>query len=317
MKKPYIICHMMTSVDGRIDCAMTEHLPGVQEYYDTLDSLNAPTRVSGRVTAELELAGPGVFHSETVTPFGREGFSKKTAAAGYEIIAEQFGVERMAVVGGGHINAGFLAAGLLDEVSVLIGAGIDGRGGMPAVFDGLPMERPVTELKLNSVRQYGSGAVWLRYAVKKLNTEGNSIKYQNQDAFEKANMFGTGTPNTAYAQYFIGNSFLNPLTDPKGSLFAANVTFEPGCRNNWHIHHAEKGGGQLLLCTAGEGWYQEAGKPAVSLTPGSVVMIPAEVKHWHGAKKDSWFSHITVEVPGEGCRNEWCEPVTDEKYEKL
>ena len=88
---------------------------------------------------------------------------------------------------------------------MLIGAGIDGRGGMPAVFDGLPMERPVTELKLNSVRQYGSGAVWLRYAVKKLNTEGNSIKYQNQDAFEKANMFGTGTPNTAYAQYFIGN----------------------------------------------------------------------------------------------------------------
>ena len=83
MKKPYIICHMMTSVDGRIGCAMTEHLPGVQEYYDTLDALNAPTRVSGRVTAELELAGPGVFHSETVTPFGREGFSKKTAAAGY------------------------------------------------------------------------------------------------------------------------------------------------------------------------------------------------------------------------------------------
>ena len=95
------------------------------------------------------------------------------------------------------------------------------------------------------------------------------MKYQNQDAFEKANMFGTGTPNTAYAQYFIGNSFLNPLTDPKGGLFAANVTFEPGCRNNWHIHHAEKGGGQLLLCTAGEGWYQEAGKPAVSLTTGT------------------------------------------------
>lgn len=91
MKKPYIICHMMTSVDGRIDCAMTEHLPGVQEYYDTLDALNAPTRVSGRVTAELELAGPGVFHSETVTPFGREGFSKKTAAAGHEIIADTKG----------------------------------------------------------------------------------------------------------------------------------------------------------------------------------------------------------------------------------
>ena len=132
------------------------------------------------------------------------------------------------------------------------------------------------------------------------------MKYSSREAFEKDNMFGTGTPNTAYAQYFIGDSFLHPLTDPKSGLFAANVTFEPGCRNNWHIHHASRGGGQLLLCTAGEGWYQEEGKPAVSLQPGSVVMIPANVKHWHGAKKDSWFSHIPVEVPGEDCRNEWC-----------
>lgn len=89
------------------------------------------------------------------------------------------------------------------------------------------------------------------------------------------------------------------------------------CSNNWHIHHAAKGGGQLLLCTAGEGWYQEEGKPAVSLHEGSLVMIPAEVKHWHGAKKDSWFSHIAVEIPGEECRNEWCEPVSDEAYSKL
>lgn len=111
--------------------------------------------------------------------------------------------------------------------------------------------------------------------------------------------------------------FLNPLTDPKGGLFAANVTFEPGCRNNWHIHHADKGGGQLLICTAGEGWYQEEGKAAVSLHEGSVVMIPANVRHWHGAKKDSWFSHIAVEVPGEHCKNEWCEPVSDEEYAKL
>ena len=95
------------------------------------------------------------------------------------------------------------------------------------------------------------------------------------------------------------------------------MTFEPGCRNNWHIHYASKGGGQLLLCTAGEGWYQEEGKPAVSLKPGCVIMIPANVKHWHGAKKDSWFSHIAVEVPGEDCRNEWCEPVSDEDYAKL
>ena len=118
------------------------------------------------------------------------------------------------------------------------------------------------------------------------------MKYENKEAFEAANMFGTGTPNTAYARFFIGDSFLNPLTDPKG-------------------------GGQLLLCTAGEGWYQEEGKAAVSLHEGSVVMIPANVKHWHGAKKGSWFSHIAVEVPGEGCRNEWCEPVSDEEYNKL
>lgn len=111
---------------------------------------------------------------------------------------------------------------------------------------------------------------------------------------------------------------MNPLTDPnKTAVFLANVTFEPGCRNNWHIHHATKGGGQLLICTAGEGWYQEEGKEAVSLVPGTVITIPAEVKHWHGAKKDSWFSHIAVEVPGENCSNEWCEPVADEEYNKL
>ena len=144
------------------------------------------------------------------------------------------------------------------------------------------------------------------------------MKIMNKEEFEKQNVFGTGMENSMFAQYFIGNSFLNPLTDPKSCpVFMANVTFEPGCRNNWHIHHAKSGGGQLLICTAGEGWYQEEGKEAVSLTPGSVITIPAEVKHWHGAKKDSWFSHIAVEVPGEKCKNEWCEAVTDEVYEKL
>lgn len=220
MKKPYIVCHMMTAVDGRIDCAMTEHLPGVQEYYDTLDALDAPTRISGRVTAQLEMAS-GTFASAAATPLGQEGFSKAASAAGYEVVidthgtllwdsaederpllivtseqvskeylayldgqhiswiaagkdkvdlpraceilAEEFGVKRAAVVGGGHINAGFLAAGLLDEVSILIGAGIDGRGGMSAVFDGLPMDRDVTPLWLTKVQQYASGAVWLRY----------------------------------------------------------------------------------------------------------------------------------------------------------
>ena len=144
------------------------------------------------------------------------------------------------------------------------------------------------------------------------------MKTISREEFEKRNVFGTGAENTGFAQYFIGNSYLNPLTDPKNcAVFMANVTFEPGCRNNWHIHHAAKGGGQLLICTAGEGWYQEEGKEPVSLTPGTVITIPAEVKHWHGAKKDSWFSHIAVEVPGENCKNEWCEPVSDEVYDKL
>lgn len=127
----------------------------------------------------------------------------------------------------------------------------------------------------------------------------------NKDEFTKGNVFGLGEASRAYAKYFIGNSYLNPLTNPKECpLFLANVTFEPGCRNNWHIHHATKGGGQILICTAGYGWYQEEGNAAVSLKPGSVITIPANVKHWHGAKKDSWFSHIAIEVPGENTSNE-------------
>ena len=135
--------------------------------------------------------------------------------------------------------------------------------------------------------------------------------------FEKDNIFGIGRENSAYAQYFIGKSYLNPLTPEGIAPFMANVTFEPGCRNNWHIHRADKGGGQILLCVAGEGWYQEWGKPARSLKAGDVVAIPANVKHWHGAKKDSAFAHIAVEVPGENTSNEWQEPVTDKEYDAL
>lgn len=131
-------------------------------------------------------------------------------------------------------------------------------------------------------------------------------------------VFGMGEPNNAYAQYFKGNSYLKPLTVPgESAVFLANVTFEPRCRNNWHIHHSTSGGGQMLICVEGEGWYQEEGKTAQSLKVGDVVVIPANVKHWHGAKKDSWFSHIAVEVPGENTSNEWCEEVTDEEYNKL
>lgn len=140
----------------------------------------------------------------------------------------------------------------------------------------------------------------------------------DREAFDKANVFGIGQPNTGFARYFIGNSYLNPLTDPKTyPLFAGNVSFEPGCRNNWHIHHADTGGGQLLICTAGSGWYQAEGEEARGLNPGDTVAIPANVKHWHGAKKDSWFAHIAVEVPGTNASTEWCEPVDDEQYSRL
>ena len=130
-------------------------------------------------------------------------------------------------------------------------------------------------------------------------------------------LFGLGKANTAYAKYFIGNSYLNPLTEPQKTVFIANVTFEPKCRNNWHIHRAEQGGGQILLCTDGCGWYQEWGRPARKLYAGDVVTIPANVKHWHGATKDSWFSHIAVECPGENTSNEWLEAVSDEQYNTL
>ena len=132
---------------------------------------------------------------------------------------------------------------------------------------------------------------------------------------EFSTVFPRGGENTAYAQYFTGTSYLNMLSTEQLSI--GNVTFEPGCRNNWHIHHADKGGGQILLCTGGRGWYQEWGSPARELLPGDVVNIPPEVKHWHGAAKDSWFEHLAVEVPGEGARNEWLEPVGDEEYNKL
>lgn len=224
MKKPYIVCHMMMAIDGRIDCAMTEKLSGGKEYYETLCALQTPTTLSGRVTAQLELAEPGVFIPKNTEIYGKEGYSKKAETAGYEavvdtkgtllwkdqidsekplviltseqvtkdyldyldtnhiswiacgreridlvraveILKREFGVERMSVVGGGNVNAGFLAAGLLDEVSILLAPGIDGRKGMAAAFDGLSMETEPFLLKLENVTKYEDGALWLRYTV--------------------------------------------------------------------------------------------------------------------------------------------------------
>lgn len=136
-----------------------------------------------------------------------------------------------------------------------------------------------------------------------------------KEKFQQEMIFPIGEPNTAYAKYFIGNSYIAPISTSQ--IPFANVTFEPGCRNNWHIHKATKGGGQMLVGVAGRGWYQEEGKPAVEILPGAVINIPANVKHWHGAAKDSWFAHLAFSVPGEETSAEWLEPVTDAEYEKL
>lgn len=136
-----------------------------------------------------------------------------------------------------------------------------------------------------------------------------------KNEFAKELIFPMGEENKAYAQYFVGESYLNMLSTKQ--VVIGNVTFEPGCRNNGHIHHAKSGGGQILLVTAGTGYYQEWGKEPIQLNPGDVVNIPPEVKHWHGAAPDSWFSHLAIEVPGEETSNEWCEKVTDEEYGEL
>ncbi len=136
-----------------------------------------------------------------------------------------------------------------------------------------------------------------------------------KDAYEQSIFFPVGAPNDGFAKYFIGQSYLAPVSTSQVPIF--NVTFEPGCRNNWHIHHARSGGGQLLICVGGRGYYQAWGEAPVEMVPGTVVNIPAEVKHWHGAAADSWFSHLAIEVPGEDTSSEWCEAVDDESYRKV
>lgn len=133
-----------------------------------------------------------------------------------------------------------------------------------------------------------------------------------KDKYAKTIFFPIGEPNTAYSKYFIGQSYLAPVSTEQVKIF--NVTFEPKCRNNWHVHHAASGGGQILIAVGGRGYYQEWGKAPVELKPGDVVNIPANTKHWHGAAPDSWFSHLAIEVDGTDVSNEWLEPVTDAEY---
>lgn len=136
-----------------------------------------------------------------------------------------------------------------------------------------------------------------------------------KERYQNTIFFLIGEANDAYAQYFVGQSYLAPVSTEQIPIY--NVTFEPGCRNNWHTHHAKNGGGQMLICVGGRGYYQEWGKDAVLMTPGTVINIPANVKHWHGAAPDSWFSHLAVEIAGEETSNEWQEAVSDEYYGRL
>ncbi len=136
-----------------------------------------------------------------------------------------------------------------------------------------------------------------------------------KDKYQNTILFPIGVPNDGFAQYFTGQSYIASVSGEQVGIF--NVTFEPGCRNNWHIHHADKGGGQILICVGGRGYYQEWGKDAVEMNPGDCINIPVGVKHWHGAAPDSWFSHLAIEVPGENGSNEWLEPVDDMQYRGL
>lgn len=156
---------------------------------------------------------------------------------------------------------------------------------------------------------------WAAFNLAK-NVWNDDIKGEDAKAeFQRSMVFPIGEPNTAYAEYFTGNSYLARISDSQ--IPFSNVTFEPRCRNNWHIHHASKGGGQMLVGVGGRGWYQEEGKAPVEILPGMVIHIPANVKHWHGAAADSWFAHLAFEIPGENSSNEWLEPVTDKEYDRL
>ena len=153
---------------------------------------------------------------------------------------------------------------------------------------------------------------WAVFNMAKEVWNGESEAADAKMAHENSMIFPIGKPNDGFAQYFTGHSYLAPVSTEKVGIF--NVTFEPGCRNNWHVHHADKGGGQILVCVAGRGYYQEWGREAVEMKPGDCINIPVGVKHWHGAAPDSWFSHLAVEVPGENTSNEWLESVDDEQY---
>ena len=155
---------------------------------------------------------------------------------------------------------------------------------------------------------------WAVFNIAKEVYSDNAPAVSDKERFQQELFFPIGEPNP-YGDYFVGQSYLAPVSAEQIPIY--NVTFEPSCRNNWHIHHAKSGGGQMLICIGGRGWYREWGREARELHPGDIVNIPAGVKHWHGAAKDSWFAHLAVEIPGEDGSTEWCEAVSDEEYAEL
>ena len=173
----------------------------------------------------------------------------------------------------------------------------------------------ITEILTHAAFYAGWPKAWAAFRMAKEIWNDSIDVIDDKSRFQQGMVFPIGNPNVAFAKYFIGQSYLAPLSTEQIGIY--NVTFEPGCRNNWHIHHASKGGGQILVCVAGEGWYQEWGKPARRLYPGDIVNIPPEVKHWHGATNNSWFAHLAIEVPGENSSNEWLESINDEEYNNL
>lgn len=185
---------------------------------------------------------------------------------------------------------------------------------MSAKANGITREE-IAEIVTHAAFYAGWPKAWAVFRMaKEVWNEGEATD-DAKSVHENSMVFPIGEPNDAFAKYFIGQSYLAPVSTSQVGIF--NVTFEPGCRNNWHIHHADKGGGQILVGVAGRGYYQEWGKEPVLIMPGDVVNIPVGVKHWHGAAPDSWFSHLAVEVPGENGSNEWLEPVDDEQYGKV
>lgn len=165
----------------------------------------------------------------------------------------------------------------------------------------------IAEILTHAAFYVGWSKAWAAFNMAKEVWSDDNTVIDSKTAHENSMVFPIGQPNDAFAQYFVGQSYLAPLSTEQIGIY--NVTFEPKCRNNWHIHHADNGGGQILICVAGQGYYQEWDKPVQKLNAGDIVNIPANVKHWHGATHDSWFSHISIEVTGENTSNEWLEPV--------